>query len=791
MKEMFPRTYFITTLLMVFTLASCGDSVEDNPPADSPVLLEQTDATTANQGSVVANNISQANTSGNGYGNPNTNTEDVSSSKDTEEDTNVLAENINQEEINQEEIASLVGDEYQSLCAGCHGLNGESDIFAQLQGRAFTYENLSSAIQTMFDGGFVLRSCRQELTSNCVNLLADYIFSENERFKVTELSPQPKPLDASFVFAASCAGCHGDEGKGNNGKPGFNGNVYASKGLFTVKVFRMFGRTAGKPCGDEYSDTVCAQTLASYLLDAPEFAVSLVGEPVIVVDVDDNIETETASEDNDEPQNENDNTNDIVANDGAVVEDESDEINDDVIVEDENDEINDDVVVDGENEINNDIVGDENDEAAGEDVIVDNDIGSEGEPADLSPEDSAALADIYTEKCASCHGANGENDLFAKINGNRYTEEALTLAIDAMFDRGLASGSCASPFTDNCSNALANYIFENAEQFNVTKIEAAEPLPVIADVFEAKCATCHGENGEGRNGNPHLNDKVFESLDALTTKVLAMLDRSGGRDCQNGESGNDCATSLAKFLTEDNRFNSTFANNPAVDDTVEAYIETQKFVNNRDAQTSFDLPVARSEITSNRDGLSENIVINVELAGTRVNDIIELVLTSPDGDQRFYLFNEQLAVDEDLSLSFFVNAGAVSSLGDWELRLEDQDGGTFIDRWELVFPAGDTNAGEQAWNQNFCVDCHRLDLDRDNKGIAVAAIDRDANDDFFKIDPLELKNTNLEALSDYIFETMPLGLHTSVCKEKCAADTAAFIRSWIEVNVDEVIELNP
>ena len=122
--------------------------------------------------------------------------------------------------------------------------------------------------------------------------------------------------------------------------------------------------------------------------------------------------------------------------------------------------------------------------------------------------------ELFAEHCASCHGENGEGDFGPVLN----SKELLGLAPDDML-LSLTRTGIPGTFMPAWGQAFGGPLTDEQLSQIVTFMRAWEPsAPVIepvieepdpargAAIYSQTCFVCHGENGEGTDRAPALND---------------------------------------------------------------------------------------------------------------------------------------------------------------------------------------------------------------------------------------------------------------------------------------------
>ena len=122
--------------------------------------------------------------------------------------------------------------------------------------------------------------------------------------------------------------------------------------------------------------------------------------------------------------------------------------------------------------------------------------------------------EIFTAQCASCHGASGEGGVGPALNDR----QVLKTTFDDVFFSVIRSGvpgtqmppwsvDFGGPLTDEDVRDVV--VFMRAWEATTPEIQQAEFEPDPARgllLFESTCVVCHGENGQGTDTAPRLND---------------------------------------------------------------------------------------------------------------------------------------------------------------------------------------------------------------------------------------------------------------------------------------------
>ncbi|HJW83130.1 MAG TPA: c-type cytochrome [Anaerolineae bacterium] len=144
-----------------------------------------------------------------------------------------------------------------------------------------------------------------------------------------------------------------------------------------------------------------------------------------------------------------------------------------------------------------------------------------GEPARIMAVEAAdrvaaevAGRAMYLDNCTACHGENGEGKVGPALNSREHLK---TTSDDTLFSLtrtgvpgtimpawGQAFGG---PFTDEQVRQMVAFIRAWEPTAPEIKPVSTEPDPVRgATIFATNCFICHGENGQGTDRAPKLND---------------------------------------------------------------------------------------------------------------------------------------------------------------------------------------------------------------------------------------------------------------------------------------------
>ena len=138
------------------------------------------------------------------------------------------------------------------------------------------------------------------------------------------------------------------------------------------------------------------------------------------------------------------------------------------------------------------------------------------EAADLSAA-QAAGRNLYADNCVACHGGNGEGLVGPALN----SRELLTLTADETLFSLIRTGvpgtvmpawgqAFGGPFTDEQVSQLVAFIraWEPLAPEATPVVSAPDPVRG-ATIYANTCFICHGENGQGTDRAPKLNDPAM------------------------------------------------------------------------------------------------------------------------------------------------------------------------------------------------------------------------------------------------------------------------------------------
>jgi len=129
---------------------------------------------------------------------------------------------------------------------------------------------------------------------------------------------------------------------------------------------------------------------------------------------------------------------------------------------------------------------------------------------------------LFAENCTSCHGDNGEGDIGPALNAKEFLAMTPDESLFSLTRTGVpgtlmpAWGQLfGGPFTDEQVAQLVAFIrsWEPTAPEITPVVEAPDPTRGAA-IYQRTCFVCHGENGEGTDHAPALNDPArLQKLD--------------------------------------------------------------------------------------------------------------------------------------------------------------------------------------------------------------------------------------------------------------------------------------
>lgn len=137
---------------------------------------------------------------------------------------------------------------------------------------------------------------------------------------------------------------------------------------------------------------------------------------------------------------------------------------------------------------------------------------SGGRPAGTQQASADFGAKVYGERCAVCHGEQGEGSIAPSLAA----ESFLAIANDAYLATAVVDGrpGAGMPAWRNLISADVASTIQHLRSWQDTPPRQLSKAPIDGDanngaqVFESNCSGCHGEDAEGAVG-PQLNNPVF------------------------------------------------------------------------------------------------------------------------------------------------------------------------------------------------------------------------------------------------------------------------------------------
>ncbi|MFQ5408874.1 MAG: cytochrome c [Anaerolineales bacterium] len=123
---------------------------------------------------------------------------------------------------------------------------------------------------------------------------------------------------------------------------------------------------------------------------------------------------------------------------------------------------------------------------------------------------------LYADNCANCHGADGEGDRGPALNSHELLAQTTDEALFSLARTGVPGTimpawgqDFGGPFTDEQIGHIVAFVRAWEPNAPRTVTAAAAPDPTRgAAIYASTCAICHGENGQGGESAPALNDPV-------------------------------------------------------------------------------------------------------------------------------------------------------------------------------------------------------------------------------------------------------------------------------------------
>jgi cytochrome c oxidase cbb3-type subunit 3 len=153
---------------------------------------------------------------------------------------------------------------------------------------------------------------------------------------------------------------------------------------------------------------------------------------------------------------------------------------------------------------------------------------------DMTADLAAAVAaggKLYADNCANCHGEFGQGQSGPALNSRELLKTTSDEALINIIRTGVPGSNMPAwgqafggPFTDEQVVQLVTFVraWEPTAPQIATEEKAPDPVSG-ATLFASSCFTCHGENGQGTDTAPALNDpdKLKEFDDAWYRATIA------------------------------------------------------------------------------------------------------------------------------------------------------------------------------------------------------------------------------------------------------------------------------
>jgi mono/diheme cytochrome c family protein len=122
--------------------------------------------------------------------------------------------------------APSVSEIYSSMCADCHGANGEGGDGPSLQASRMSVSELKWIIANGLRG---MPYYSRSLSSSEISGLADFA----KMLQIPGATTSSPPSGGADIYSSNCAGCHGDSGQGGAG-PSLQTSTLSSSAISTI-----------------------------------------------------------------------------------------------------------------------------------------------------------------------------------------------------------------------------------------------------------------------------------------------------------------------------------------------------------------------------------------------------------------------------------------------------------------------------------------------------------------------------------------------------------------------------
>jgi cbb3-type cytochrome c oxidase subunit III len=126
---------------------------------------------------------------------------------------------------------------------------------------------------------------------------------------------------------------------------------------------------------------------------------------------------------------------------------------------------------------------------------------------------------LFSKSCAPCHGSEGEGDVGPALNDKQFLNTTADDTIFSLISSGVPgtempawNQSHGGPLTDEDVTQLVAFV--RAWEPNAPDRQAVPPVGDASrggEIYSSICIVCHGENGQGTDRAPALNDPALLS----------------------------------------------------------------------------------------------------------------------------------------------------------------------------------------------------------------------------------------------------------------------------------------